>query len=134
MFEIIGAIITSFINPRIKKIHNGAYIFTQNQCDEDVVIYDPYKQVVSYVHDDSDMSVLLLKCERLISHFKSKMITHTGTRAHALNNQIVMLVNDIIYDAEHDITANAYEYQERYLHIRASVTMTSMSHIDLNRT
>jgi len=62
------------------------------------------------------------------------MNTHTGTRAHALNNQIAMLVNDIIYDAERDITANVYEYQERYLHIRASVTMTSMSHIDLNMT
>lgn len=129
MFEIIGTIINSFIKP---KIHTGAYIFTQNQHGESVIIYDPYKQDETCIEDE--MSVLLLKCERLISHFKSKMNVYASRRAHTLNNQITTLLNDIIYDYENGITDNIHEYHERYSHIRGSVTMTSMSTVNLNRT
>jgi hypothetical protein len=132
MFEIIGTIINSFIKPKIKTIHTGAYIFTQNQHGESVIIYDPYKQVETCIEDE--MSVLLLKCERLISHFKSKMNSHTNSRGRTLNNQIVGLVNDVIHDYENSITDNIHEYHERYSHIRRSVTMTSMSTVNLNRT
>jgi len=129
MFEIIGTIINSFIKP---KKYTGAYIFTQNQHGESVIIYDPYKHIETSVEDE--MSVLLLKCERLISHFKSKMNVYASRRAHTLNNQIVTLVNDIIYDYENGIPDNFHEYHERYLHIRGSVTVTSMSSVNLNRT
>ncbi len=132
MFEIIGTIINSFIKPKITKIHTGAYIFTQNQHNESVIIYDPYKQVETCVEDE--MSVLLLKCERLISHFKSKMNSHTNARGRTLNNQIVGLVNDVIHDYENGITDNIHEYHERYSYIRGSVTVTSMSTVNLNRT
>ncbi len=132
MFEIIGTIINSFIKPKITKIHTGAYIFTHNQHDESVIIYDPNKRVETCIEDE--MSILLLKCERLISHFKSKMNSHASRRAYALNNQIANLVNDVIYDYENNITDNIHEYYERYSHIRASVTMTSMSSVNLNRT
>lgn len=132
MFEIIGTIINSFIKPKVKKIHTGAYIFTQNQHGESVIIYDPYKQVESCVEDE--MSILLLKCERLISHFKSKMNSHTNSRGRTLNNRIVGLVNDVIHDCENGIMDNIHEYHERYSYIRKSVTVTSMSSVNLNRT
>jgi ribosomal protein S15P/S13E len=132
MFEIIGTIISSFIKPKISKIHTGAYIFTQNQHGESVIIYDPYKQVETGIEDE--MSILLLKCERLISHFKSKMNSHASRRARVLNNQIAKLVDDVIHDYENGITDNINEYHERYSHIRGSVTMTSMSSVNLNRT
>ena len=132
MFEIIGTIINSFIKPKVKKIHTGAYIFTQNQHGESVIIYDPYKQVESCVEDE--MSILLLKCERLISHFKSKMNSRTNSRGRTLNNQIVGLVNDVIHDYENGIMDNIHEYHERYSYIRKSVTATSMSSVNLNRT
>jgi hypothetical protein len=132
MFEIIGTIISSFIKPKISKIHTGAYIFTRNQHGESVIIHDPYKQVETCIEDE--MSVLLLKCERLISHFKMKMNSHASRRGYVLNNQIAKLVNDIIYDCENGIPDNIHEYHERYLHIRGSVTATSMSSVNLNRT
>lgn len=132
MFEIIGTIINSFIKPKVKKIHTGAYIFTQNQHGESVIIYDPYKQVETCTEDE--MSILLLKCERLISHFKSKMNSHTNSRGRTLNNQIVGLVNDVIHDYENGIMDNIHEYHERYSYIRKSVTATSMSSVNLNRT
>ena len=132
MFEIIGTIISSFIKPKISKTHTGAYIFTQNQHGESVIIYDPYKQVETGIEDE--MYILLLKCERLISHFKSKMNSHASRRACVLNNQIAKLVDDVIHDYENDITYNINEYHDRYSHIRGSVTMTSMSSVNLNRT
>jgi hypothetical protein len=137
MFETVGALITSFFQPRVKKIHTGSYIFTRNQSNESVIIYNPIQPSYSDVHSEQcdEMSILLLKCERLISHFKSKMnVVYPGYRAHALNNQLAMLVNDIIHDIENGVTCNVDEYHERYSYIRAPVTATSMSSVDLNNT
>ena len=137
MFEIVGALITSFFEPRLTKKRNGAYILARNQSGEEVIIHDPYGQSVSIKNDEKydEMSILLLKCERLISHFKSTMnLVKPGKHAHALNNRLVLLVNHIIYDIENGITSNMDEYHERYSHIRSSVTETSMSRIDLNHT
>lgn len=66
MFEIVGALITSFFEPRLTKKRNGAYILARNQAGEEVIIHDPYGHTLTVKNDEKydEMSILLLKCER----------------------------------------------------------------------
>jgi len=130
MFELIQQVLRAFFESRPGTLKTGKYIFAHNECDETIIIHD--QSVIKYNDPCEDLLSILLKCERLISYSNSKMKSTCNKHdTIAVNNNLVGLVHKIMDDIEMRDTRRVDVYVDQYSRIRAFLTLTSMSCIDL---
>lgn len=118
-------------------IENGeSMIIAKNECKEQVIIAVPDNpEKNSYKAKHKELHNLLLKCERLISYFKSNtfyifMNTESKIKLYALNQ----LLDDIKYDLEYGDVAFLDELNDRYLRLKSEINVSSMSLAEMNST
>lgn len=116
--------------------NDESLIIGHNECDEQVIIAIPNNpQKNEYINKRNELTNLRLKCERLISYFKTNtfyifMDIESKIKLHALNQ----LLDDIKYDIETGEVHYLHELNERFFLLKSKINTSSMSLNELNST